>query len=108
MILKDLLRQAPEKFQAQSGPILPIAFIARSDEEADVASVWSDVWEEGGSSLRLYVSDIVQLVLQGSKSLTKTPLGGQCMCRRVLYHFWLLVLTCIFCHITKFFIENKE
>lgn len=66
MVVKELMRQAPEQFQGHAAAVLPLAFVARSDEEADVATVWSEVWEEGGTSLRLYVPDIVPLVLRGT------------------------------------------
>lgn len=49
---------------------MPIAFIAKSDEETDVAALWAEVWEDSGSSapaaLRLYMSDIVPLLLLGT------------------------------------------
>ena len=48
---------------------MPTAFMAKSDEEADVAAVWGDVWEDSGSSaaasLRLYMADILPLLIQG-------------------------------------------
>ena len=49
---------------------MPTAFIAKSDEEADVAALWSEVWEDSGSStsaaLRLYMADIVPLLIAGA------------------------------------------
>lgn len=51
---------------------MPTAFIAKSDEEADVAALWAEVWEDSGSSgpaaLRLYVTDIVPLLIAGGLS----------------------------------------
>lgn len=48
---------------------MPTAFIAKSDEEADVAALWAVVWEDSGSSapaaLRLYMADIVPLLISG-------------------------------------------
>ncbi len=48
---------------------MPTAFMAKSDEESDVAAVWAEVWEDSGSSaaaaLRLYMADILPLLIQG-------------------------------------------
>ena len=48
---------------------MPTAFMAKSDDEPDVAAVWGDVWEDSGSSaaasLRLYMADILPLLIQG-------------------------------------------
>lgn len=49
--------------------VLPLAFIARKDEDAAVAALWGEIWEEGTSSisaaLRLYAADIVPLLNTG-------------------------------------------
>lgn len=49
--------------------VLPLAFVARADEDADVAALWGEVWDEGttsgGAALRLYMSDLVPLVREG-------------------------------------------
>ncbi len=62
---------------------MPTAFMAKSDEEADVAAVWGDVWEDSGSSaaasLRLYMADILPLLIQGEALNTSTshaPVGA--------------------------------
>lgn len=51
-----------------SGQVMPLAFLARTDEDADVAKLWADVWEEGSMSqaaaLRLYISDLAPLLLE--------------------------------------------
>lgn len=73
MVVKELMREAPEQFQGHAAAVLPLAYVARSDEEADVASVWGEVWEEGGTSLRLYVPDIIPLVLRGTRCLNPKP-----------------------------------
>jgi hypothetical protein len=53
--------------------IMPLAFIASSDEDPDVATLWKDVWSESSSSqsaaARLYMTDILALLLEG-KPLT--------------------------------------
>ena len=50
--------------------VLPTAFVARHDEEKDVAALWGEVWEEatsgGAAALRLYITDIVPLVTSGA------------------------------------------
>lgn len=52
---------------------MPIAFIAKSDEETDVAALWAEVWEDSGSSapaaLRLYMADIIPLLLLGASRI---------------------------------------
>ncbi len=49
--------------------IMPLAFIASSDEDPDVAALWKDVWSESSSSqsaaARLYMSEILALLLEG-------------------------------------------
>ncbi len=48
---------------------MPTAFIAKSDEDGEVAALWTEVWEDSGSTaqsaVRLYMADIVPLVLAG-------------------------------------------
>lgn len=52
--------------------VLPLAFVAKSDEEKDVAEVWRDVWEDATSgtpaALRLYIADIVPLITAGDRA----------------------------------------
>ena len=49
--------------------VLPLAFVAQSDGEKDVAELWHDVWDEATSgtpaALRLYIADIVPIVTAG-------------------------------------------
>jgi hypothetical protein len=49
--------------------VLPLAFVAQSDAEKDVAALWRDVWDDATSgtpaALRLYIADIVPLVTAG-------------------------------------------
>lgn len=48
---------------------MPLAFVAGSDEDSEVASLWGDVWSEASASeaaaLRLYMPEILPLLLQG-------------------------------------------
>ena len=52
-----------------SWQVLPLAFIARKDEDSAVAVLWGEIWEEGTTSisaaLRMYVTDIVPLLDAG-------------------------------------------
>ncbi|MEW5319235.1 MAG: hypothetical protein WDW38_010400 [Sanguina aurantia] len=72
LLLKELLKGAPETSAACAAAILPTAFGAKMDEDEGVAAVWKTVWEEGVSSeagaIRLYAVEIVELLLQGLAS----------------------------------------
>lgn len=50
--------------------VLPLAFVAGSDDDAEVAALWSEVWSEGSASeaaaLRLYTPEILPLLLHGA------------------------------------------
>ena len=50
--------------------VLPLAFIAKSDEDAAVAALWSEIWEDGTTSLsaalRMYMSELVPLITAGT------------------------------------------
>ncbi|KAK9850611.1 hypothetical protein WJX84_005115 [Apatococcus fuscideae] len=76
LLLRELSRQAPEAFSNCKNQVMPLAFLARTDEDADVAKLWGEVWEEGSMSqaaaLRLYISDLAPLLLQ---SLTSSQWG---------------------------------
>lgn len=49
---------------------MPLAFVAKGDEESAVADLWGEVWDEGTSSLsaalRMYMPDLVTLITQGA------------------------------------------
>ena len=49
--------------------VMPLAFLARSDEDSEVAALWADIWGDSSSSeaasLRLYMDDILALLSQG-------------------------------------------
>ena len=55
--------------------VLPLAFIARKDEDSTVAGLWGEVWEEGTTSisaaLRMYAADIVPLLNAGELMLCR-------------------------------------
>lgn len=60
--------------------VLPLAFVAKCDEEKDVAALWGEVWEEattgGAAALRLYAADIVPLIIAGEPSSAPTLSTG--------------------------------
>ena len=49
--------------------VMPLAFIAKSDEDPGVGALWGEIWEEGTTSLsaalRLYMPDLVPLITAG-------------------------------------------
>lgn len=69
MVLRELLKVAPDVFQKWSGAILPTAFAAKADDDGEVAKVWGEIWEEGVTSeraaLRLYLTELVEVVVTG-------------------------------------------
>ena len=69
--MRELLRSAPEVFAGQAAASLPLAFLAKADEDKEVAQQWGEVWEEGtvsaAGALRLYMGEIVPLVLTGEQ-----------------------------------------
>ncbi|GIL84022.1 hypothetical protein Vretifemale_12732, partial [Volvox reticuliferus] len=73
LVLRELLRAAPEKFRMYDTVVLPAAFGAKMDDDKEVAAVWAEVWEEGVSSepaaLRLYGKEICTTLCE--------MLGGQ-------------------------------
>lgn len=69
LLARELLRQAREVYNGHAAAIAPQAFVSRFDADKDVAALWAEVWEEGTTShsaaVRLYLQELVQLVLQG-------------------------------------------
>eukprot|EP00899_Mesostigma_viride_P010697 jgi/Mesvir1/19629/Mv09917-RA.4 len=68
-LIREIARGAGDVLQKYSSDVLPLAFFARQDEEAPVASLWSEVWEENSSSqaatVRLHLGEISTLCHQG-------------------------------------------
>ena len=77
LLLRELVRGAADTFAAHAAAVLPLAFVARADEDADVATLWKEVWEEGTGSgaaaVRLYLDDIVPFICDGTLNIL-TPL----------------------------------
>lgn len=76
LLLKELSHQASEIFAGYHAVVLPVAFVARFEEEKDVRSYFEDIWEENtsteGVALQFYTSDIVPLALEGLSSTSWT------------------------------------
>lgn len=72
MILKELNRQAPRVFEANASVILPASFLAKFDDDPNVASVWKGVWEEGVTSdsaaARVYSEELFKGLMLGLSS----------------------------------------
>jgi hypothetical protein len=66
LLLRELVRGAPDTFAAHASAALPCSFVACHDEDAEVASIWKDVWEEGTGSpaaaVRLYLLEIAGII----------------------------------------------
>lgn len=52
LLLRELLRAAPEALRARDAEVLPTAFGARMDEDKDVAAAWGEVGRGQGFGLR--------------------------------------------------------
>ena len=69
LLLRELVRGASDTFAAHASAALPSAFVACHDEDADVAAIWKDVWEEGTGSpaaaARLYLAEISAIICSG-------------------------------------------
>ena len=61
--------------------VLPLAFIAKSDEDSAVGTLWGEVWEEGTTSLsaalRMYLADLRPLITAGGVLSQLLCLGHQ-------------------------------
>ncbi|KAL3683345.1 hypothetical protein R1sor_001367 [Riccia sorocarpa] len=71
LVLEQVSLQASEIFKGHSTLVLPLAFIARFDEEKDVSSKFQEIWEEntsGGAALLLYMSEIMVFLKEGLPS----------------------------------------
>ncbi|GAB4815511.1 hypothetical protein N2152v2_002557 [Parachlorella kessleri] len=72
LLLRELGKEAGDVFSKHAPTVAPLAFMAQCDDDADVAAMWHDVWEEsatsGGAGLRLHVKEIAQLITAGLQS----------------------------------------
>ncbi|EFN52702.1 hypothetical protein CHLNCDRAFT_138705 [Chlorella variabilis] len=72
LLLRELGHESSDVLEAHAGEVAPPAYMAQFDEEADVAAVWREVWEEStasaGAGLRLHMTEVVKLVTSGLQS----------------------------------------
>jgi proteasome component ECM29 len=70
-ILEQISLQANEVLKGHYALVLPVAFIARFDEEKDISKRFEELWEEntsGGAALQVYMPEIVGFLKQGIAS----------------------------------------
>eukprot|EP00850_Spirogloea_muscicola_P022838 SM000314S12182 [mRNA] locus=s314:99165:108197:+ [translate_table: standard] len=76
LLLRELSRRASSSLQAQLSDFLPLAYLARYDEEKEIQQQFSEVWEENSgtetAALQLYAAEIVALVLDALSSSSWT------------------------------------
>ncbi|CAM6029521.1 unnamed protein product [Sphagnum balticum] len=69
LVLKELSRHANELFKGNLTVVLPLAFVAKFDEEKDISSIFEEIWEDNISStsvaLGLYMPEIVARLKEG-------------------------------------------
>ncbi|KIY98025.1 hypothetical protein MNEG_9938 [Monoraphidium neglectum] len=87
LLLRELMRASPDGFNRHASEVgalgdlweserrfsvLPVAFLGKMDESADVAAAWRTVWEEGAPSeaaaLRMHAKELSSLVAGGLKA----------------------------------------
>ncbi|PSC71704.1 proteasome-associated ECM29-like protein [Micractinium conductrix] len=72
LLLRELGKEASDVLTAHAGEVAPLAYMAQFDEDADVAAMWHEVWEEctasAGAGLRLHITKVLQLVTAGMQS----------------------------------------
>ena len=70
LLLRELVRGAPDTFAAHASAVLPCAFVACHDDDTESSGVWKDVWEEGTGSpaaaTRLHISEIAGIICTGA------------------------------------------
>ena len=73
LLLRELVRGAPDTFAAHASAVLPCAFVACHDGDTEVAGIWKDVWEEGTGSpaaaTRLHISEITSIIQTGAATI---------------------------------------
>ncbi|GLJ38855.1 hypothetical protein SUGI_0791890 [Cryptomeria japonica] len=76
LLLKNFSHRAAETVKGYHTIVLPVAFVARFDDEQEVGSLFEEVWEENSSSesvtLQLYLPEIVAVLCDGMLSSSWT------------------------------------
>ena len=72
LLLRELMRASPDAFARHAADVLPVAFVGRMDDSADVAAAWGSVWEDGAPSeaaaLRTHAAELAALLAGGLRS----------------------------------------
>lgn len=76
LLSKELASAAPDVFNAHAAVLLPLAWLGRHDEDAEVAQAWADAWEEGATSTYVQWSTGVFVVVCDKCILVVTACGA--------------------------------
>ncbi|KAI3837921.1 hypothetical protein MKX03_019436 [Papaver bracteatum] len=72
VLLKSYANRAADVVSGYGATIIPVNFVARFEDDKDVASQFEELWEENTSServtLELYLAEIVSLICKGMMS----------------------------------------
>ncbi|MCL7022732.1 hypothetical protein MKW94_004116 [Papaver nudicaule] len=72
VLLKSYANWAADVVNGYGATIIPVNFVARFEDDKDVASLFEELWEENTSServtLELYLAEIVALICEGMMS----------------------------------------
>eukprot|EP01135_Chromosphaera_perkinsii_P004716 Nk52_evm27s294 gene=Nk52_evmTU27s294 len=81
----EISRSASDVFKGYYADILPLCFVASCDEDADVRSVWKEVWEDNTPGTRagtcLYAQEIIELTypMMDSQSWSTKKQAAECL-----------------------------
>jgi proteasome component ECM29 len=98
LVLKELSRHANELFKGNLTVVLPLAFVAKFDEEKDISSIFEEIWEDNISStsvaLGLYMPEIVTRLKEGIGSSSwpqkkKVSISVHSFCLHSLFWSWV-------------------
>jgi hypothetical protein len=71
VMLRELSLNASDVFAQHYTLVLPQVFVSQYDEESEVASLFTDIWEScttKSAAMRLYMPEILPLVTEGLKN----------------------------------------
>jgi hypothetical protein len=98
LVLKELSRHANELFKGNLTVVLPLAFVAKFDEEKDISGIFEEIWEDNISStsvaLGLYMPEIVARLKEGIGSSSwpqkkKVSISVHSFCLHSLFWSWM-------------------
>ncbi|GBG26067.1 Proteasome-associated protein ECM29-like [Hondaea fermentalgiana] len=61
--VRELLSRSPNLFQEHRDVLLPLIFLARFDDEDDIADLWKEIWTENAGTISHGVSTHLDLLL---------------------------------------------